>query len=79
MHELHERMKVGEEKEWRLDMLGKADQGRAIATKLKGMYNVLPSDPWQVRDLWLQATDILESIQAGIACIEAHLDLEVST
>jgi hypothetical protein len=78
MQELQEREKLGEQKEWRQDMLGKAEQGRVIVSQLKGMFNVLPSDPWQVRDLWLQACDISEHIQAGIACLNAHLDIEAS-
>jgi hypothetical protein len=78
MEELEQCRKSGEEREWRRDMLAKLEQGRFVVTQLKAMFIVLPDDPWQVRDLWLQSVELLEHIQGGIACLVAHLQLEVN-
>jgi hypothetical protein len=64
-------------KDWRGDMTGKADQGKAMISRLKGMFKDLPRDPWMVRDMWCQAFDLLEQIQEGLACLQAHMDYEL--
>jgi hypothetical protein len=58
-------------------MTGKVDQGKAMISRLKGMFKDLPRDPWMVRDMWCQAFDLLEQIQEGLACLQAHMDYEL--
>jgi len=77
MTELKESVLTGKEKDWRGDMTGKSEQGKVMVGQLRGMFKVLPQDPWMVRDFWCQAFDLLEQIQAGIACLQAHMDYEL--
>jgi hypothetical protein len=74
MEEYNALVRMGKEKLWRADMVGKAEQGTSMLRDLKGLFKVLPSDPWQVRDLWCQGFELAEDIQAGLACIQAHVD-----
>jgi hypothetical protein len=78
MAEYKERMLANEGRIWRLDLLGKAEQGKVFLNRMKGMFKELPSDPWIVRDLWCQAFELTEQIQAGLACLHAHIDYESS-
>jgi hypothetical protein len=77
MAEYNQCAAAGNVREWRADMAGKADQGHVVIGRLKGMFRLIPKDPWVVRDLWCQALELFEQIQAGLACLQAHLDYEL--
>jgi hypothetical protein len=54
-------------------MLDKASEGLLALAKLRGLFVELPQDPWQVGDIWCQAFDLASEIQAGVACLHAHV------
>jgi hypothetical protein len=51
-------------------------EGEQAAAELKSLFKVLPTDAWQVRDLWYQAMDLVSLITSGIACLRTHLEIE---
>jgi hypothetical protein len=71
--EFEDYQKRGDEKEWRVDMHAKAAQGERVLLELESLFKVLPSDPWQVRDLWTQGFRLAQDFQERIACIRAHV------
>jgi hypothetical protein len=62
-------------KEWRLKMSEKREDGLEVIGWLRGMFQMLPTSAWKVRDLWSQAFALLEEIQAGVSCISAMVDV----
>jgi len=58
------------EDEWKCEVTEKILQGLGALGDLKRMYEVLPKDPWMVRDLWSQAFTLACEIQAGLACLQ---------
>jgi hypothetical protein len=79
MTEYKQSINDNKEKDWRNDMTGKADQGKVMVGRLKGMFKDLPRDPWMVRDMWCQAFELLEQILERCPCSKIMMWLAIST
>jgi len=74
INEYEQCVAADKEKEWRVDMLGKAEQGRVVLNLLQSLFKVLPHDHREVRSLWIQGLSVAETILSGIACLEMVVD-----
>jgi hypothetical protein len=73
---LHEdAFRTNTEGEWKYDMEQKSFEGLWALGEIRKLFIELPRDPWQVRDLWCQAFDLASEIQAGVACLRAHISM----